>query len=58
MKTLTKAASVFVAVVISGCSSYSKVSEKNQVRFDSVEAAEKAGYKLAGNCSPNKNTRQ
>ena len=41
-----------------GCSSYSKVSEKNQIRFDSVEAAEKAGYKLAGNCSPNKNIRQ
>jgi endonuclease YncB( thermonuclease family) len=41
-----------------GCSSYSKVSEKNQIRFASVEAAEKAGYKLAGNCSPNKNTSQ
>ena len=41
-----------------GCSSYTKVSEKNQIKFESVEAAEKAGYKLAGNCSPDKNTRQ
>lgn len=37
-----------------GCSSYNQVSEKNQVRFDSAEEAEKAGYKLAGNCSANK----
>jgi endonuclease YncB( thermonuclease family)/methylphosphotriester-DNA--protein-cysteine methyltransferase len=35
-----------------GCSSYSKVSEKNQVKFESAAEAEKAGYKLAGNCSP------
>jgi endonuclease YncB( thermonuclease family)/methylphosphotriester-DNA--protein-cysteine methyltransferase len=35
-----------------GCSSYDKVSEKNQVKFDSVAEAEKAGYKLAGNCHP------
>lgn len=35
-----------------GCASYNRVSEKNQVKFASVEEAEKAGYKLAGNCSP------
>lgn len=34
-----------------GCSSYSKVSEKNQVKFDTAADAERAGYKLAGNCS-------
>ena len=34
-----------------GCSSYNQVSEKNQVRFDSAAEAEKAGYRLAGNCS-------
>jgi len=38
-----------------GCSSYNRVSEKNQVKFDNAAEAEKAGYKLAGNCSPNKN---
>jgi methylphosphotriester-DNA--protein-cysteine methyltransferase len=37
-----------------GCSSYSRVSEKNQVKFDSAADAEKAGFRLAGNCSPNK----
>lgn len=41
-----------------GCSSYGRVSEKNQVRFDNAAEAEKAGYKLAGNCSPDKNTKQ
>lgn len=41
-----------------GCSSYSRVSEKNQVKFDSAAEAEKAGYKLAGNCSANKNTKE
>lgn len=41
-----------------GCSSYGRVSEKNQIRFDNEAEAEKAGYKLAGNCSPNKNTKQ
>jgi endonuclease YncB( thermonuclease family) len=35
-----------------GCSSYARVSEKNQVKFDSAAEAEKAGYRLAGNCSP------
>lgn len=35
-----------------GCSSYHQVSEKNQIRFDSAAEAEKAGYRLAGNCSP------
>jgi endonuclease YncB( thermonuclease family)/methylphosphotriester-DNA--protein-cysteine methyltransferase len=34
-----------------GCSSYGKVSEKNQVKFDTAADAERAGYKLAGNCS-------
>jgi endonuclease YncB( thermonuclease family)/methylphosphotriester-DNA--protein-cysteine methyltransferase len=34
-----------------GCSSYNQVSEKNRVRFDTAAEAEKAGYKLAGNCS-------
>jgi endonuclease YncB( thermonuclease family) len=33
-----------------GCSSYNRVSEKNQVRFQSAAEAEKAGYRLAGNC--------
>jgi endonuclease YncB( thermonuclease family) len=41
-----------------GCSSYNKVSEKNQVKFDNAADAEKAGYKLAGNCSPNKSAKQ
>lgn len=35
------------------CASYNRVSEKNQVKFASIEEAEKAGYKLAGNCSKN-----
>lgn len=35
-----------------GCASYTRVSEKNQVKFDSAAEAEKAGYRLAGNCSP------
>ena len=34
-----------------GCSSYNRVSEKNQVKFDNAAEAEKAGYRLAGNCS-------
>jgi methylphosphotriester-DNA--protein-cysteine methyltransferase len=34
-----------------GCSSYSRVSEKNQVKFETAAEAEKAGYRLAGNCS-------
>jgi endonuclease YncB( thermonuclease family)/methylphosphotriester-DNA--protein-cysteine methyltransferase len=38
-----------------GCSSYGRVSEKNQVKFETATDAEKAGYKLAGNCSPSKN---
>ena len=37
-----------------GCSGYNQVSEKNQVRFPSAEEAERAGYRLAGNCSANK----
>ena len=35
-----------------GCAGYSRVSEQNQVKFTSREEAEKAGYKIAGNCSP------
>ena len=34
-----------------GCSSYNQVAAKNQVRFGSAAEAERAGYKLAGNCS-------
>lgn len=37
-----------------GCSGYTHVSEKNQVKFDSAADAEKAGFRLAKNCSPNK----
>jgi endonuclease YncB( thermonuclease family)/methylphosphotriester-DNA--protein-cysteine methyltransferase len=37
-----------------GCSGYSSVLEKNQVRFQSPEEAEKAGFRLAGNCSVKK----
>lgn len=33
-----------------GCPSYDRVSENNQVLFSSREAAEAAGYRLAGNC--------
>jgi endonuclease/exonuclease/phosphatase family metal-dependent hydrolase len=32
------------------CPSYSRVSERNRRYFDSVQAAENAGYRLAGNC--------
>lgn len=38
-----------------GCSGYNSVSEKNQVRFQSAAEAEKAGFRLAGNCAVNKN---
>lgn len=41
-----------------GCASYSRVSEKNQVKFETAAEAEKAGYKLAGNCSANKGTKE
>lgn len=34
-----------------GCSSYGRVSEKNQVLFDTVADAEKAGFRIAANCS-------
>lgn len=37
-----------------GCSSYNSVSEKNQVRFESAAEAEKAGFRLAGNCAVGK----
>jgi deoxyribonuclease-1 len=37
-----------------GCSSYGRVSEKNQIKFESAAEAEEAGYKLAGNCRANK----
>lgn len=37
-----------------GCAGYSRVSEKNQVKFDTAADAEKAGFRLAKNCSPNK----
>jgi endonuclease YncB( thermonuclease family)/methylphosphotriester-DNA--protein-cysteine methyltransferase len=40
-----------------GCASYTRVSEKNQVKFASTAEAEKAGYKLAGNCSATKATK-
>ena len=33
-----------------GCAGYNSVSEKNRVFFKSVEEAEAAGYKRAGNC--------
>jgi hypothetical protein len=33
-----------------GCPSYDKVAPKNRVEFPTVEAAEKAGYKKAGDC--------
>ena len=41
-----------------GCASYSRVSEKNQVKFESAAEAEEAGYRLAGNCSATKNTKE
>ena len=34
----------------SGCPSYSSVSAKNQVAFDSEAEAQRAGYRKAGNC--------
>lgn len=34
-----------------GCAGYTRVSEKNQVKFNTAEEAEQAGYKLAGNCT-------
>lgn len=34
-----------------GCSGYKSVLEKNQVRFESSAEAEKAGFRLAGNCA-------
>lgn len=34
-----------------GCAGYTRVSEKNQVKFSTAEEAEQAGYKLAGNCT-------
>jgi endonuclease YncB( thermonuclease family)/methylphosphotriester-DNA--protein-cysteine methyltransferase len=37
-----------------GCSGYTHVSEKNQVKFDTAADAEKAGFRLAKNCSTNK----
>jgi endonuclease YncB( thermonuclease family)/methylphosphotriester-DNA--protein-cysteine methyltransferase len=37
-----------------GCSGYTSISEKNQVKFDTAADAEKAGYRLAKNCSANK----
>ncbi|MEO8435177.1 MAG: thermonuclease family protein [Pyrinomonadaceae bacterium] len=39
-----------------GCSGYSRVSEKNQVKFETPLQAEAAGYRLAGNCSGGKTT--
>jgi len=32
------------------CSGAKQISEQNKIWFDSIEAAEKAGYKPAGNC--------
>ena len=37
-----------------GCAGYTKVSEQNQVKFPSAEEAEKAGFRIAKNCSANK----
>lgn len=34
-----------------GCPSYSQVSERNSVPFDSTAAAEAAGFRRTGNCS-------
>ena len=34
-----------------GCAGYNSVSEKNQVRFQNAAEAEKAGFRLAGNCA-------
>ncbi|MDX6612002.1 MAG: hypothetical protein QOD75_1188 [Blastocatellia bacterium] len=34
-----------------GCAGYNRVSEKNQVKFNSAAEAEAAGYRLAKNCS-------
>ena len=39
-----------------GCAGYSRVSDKNQVKFDTAAQAEAAGYRLAGNCSAGKTT--
>lgn len=39
-----------------GCAGYTLVSEKNQVRFQSAAEAEKARFKLAGDCAATKNT--
>ncbi|HEY6232490.1 MAG TPA: hypothetical protein VIW64_14605, partial [Pyrinomonadaceae bacterium] len=41
-----------------GCASYNRVSEKNQIKFDSVAEAESAGYKIAGNCSASKTPKE
>ena len=41
-----------------GCSSYGRVSEKNQVLFDTAEEAEKAGFRLASNCSAKKTAKE
>lgn len=35
---------------LSDCPGAKQISEQNKVWFDSIEAAEKAGYKPAGNC--------
>lgn len=37
-----------------GCASYNQVSEKNQIRFHTIEEATSAGYRLAGNCPRSK----
>lgn len=37
-----------------GCAGYTRVSEKNQLKFDTRAEAEAAGYRLAGNCSADK----
>jgi deoxyribonuclease-1 len=34
-----------------GCPDYDKVSEQNRVIFHSTEEAEKAGYRVAKNCT-------
>jgi deoxyribonuclease-1 len=35
---------------VPGCSTYNSVSEKNRITFNSVDEAEKAGYRKAKNC--------
>jgi endonuclease YncB( thermonuclease family) len=40
------------------CAGYRDMAERNRVFFKSIAEAEAAGYKIAGNCSPNKTVRR